>query len=131
MAGWHEFAAGRLLLRFLLAALGSVGQVPAPENWQVRTRPTEPGLHYFFFFLRGTLAPFLRASESPMAMACFRLWTLFFDLPLFSFPRLNLCIALLTVFCDFFPYFLAICSSTAPDLGPRSHRTRCKRQQSL
>src|SRR5439155_22427268 len=100
--------------RVFARSLGFCGaRLGLPENWLVRTRPTEPALHYFFFFLRGTLAPFLRASERPMAMACFGFLTFFLDLPLFSLPCLYLCIALLTVFCDFLPYFLAICSSTA------------------
>ena len=47
----------------------------------------------------GTLAPFFRASERPMAMACFRLFTLpprpF--LPRLRVPRLRRRIALLTV----------------------------------
>src|SRR5579864_3518032 len=35
----------------------------------------------------GTLAPFLRALDRPMAIACLRLLTGFPDLPLFSLPR--------------------------------------------
>ncbi len=39
-------------------------------------------------FLRGTFEPERRASDSPMAIACLRLVTLFFDLaPLLSAPR--------------------------------------------
>ena len=61
-------------------------------------------------FLRGTLPPARRASDSPIAIACFRLVTFLPDRPLFSVPRFRSCIALLT-FCDaFFPYF-AISSS--------------------
>jgi hypothetical protein len=53
---------------------------------------------YYFFF--GTLAPFLRASERPMAIACFRLVTLppFPPLPERSVPRFSRCRALLTLF---------------------------------
>ena len=40
-------------------------------------------------FLRGTLAPFFRAFESPIAMACFRLVTFLPDLPLFNVPFLR------------------------------------------
>ncbi len=48
-------------------------------------------------FLRGTFAPRRRASESPMAIACLRLVTLFFDLaPLLSVPRFLSRIALAT-----------------------------------
>jgi hypothetical protein len=53
-----------------------------------------------YFFLRedlrrGTFAPFSRASLRPMAMACFRLFTLRPD-PLFSVPFFLRCIADLT-----------------------------------
>jgi hypothetical protein len=64
---------------------------------------------YFFFVVRrrdddffaGTFAPFFRASERPMAIACFRLFTrpprpAF---PLRSVPLLRLFIALRTDFC--------------------------------
>jgi hypothetical protein len=47
-------------------------------------------------FFRGTLAPFLRASESPMAMACLRLFTRP-PLPERSVPLFLLRIALATV----------------------------------
>jgi hypothetical protein len=46
----------------------------------------------------GTLAPFLRASESPIAIACARLFTVppCPDFPLFSVPRFRRRIALST-----------------------------------
>ena len=56
-----------------------------------------------FFF--GTFAPSLRASESPMAMACFRLFTFFPLRPDFSLPRLYSCISRSTDFDAFGPYF--------------------------
>src|SRR6266545_5999427 len=46
----------------------------------------------------GTRAPFLRASERPMAIACLRLFTFFPLRPLLSVPFLRLRIALSTVF---------------------------------
>lgn len=52
----------------------------------------------------GTLAPFSRASLSPMAMACFRLVT-FRPEPLLSVPRLRRRIADFTVFDAALPYF--------------------------
>jgi hypothetical protein len=56
---------------------------------------------------RGTLAPFFRASDRPMAMACLRLVT--FPprppFPLFSVPRLRRRIALSTRFEAARPYF--------------------------
>ena len=39
------------------------------------------------FFPWGTFAPDLRASESPMAMACLRLFTFLPERPLFKVPR--------------------------------------------
>jgi hypothetical protein len=51
------------------------------------------GLPVLFF---GTFAPFLRASDNPMAIACFRLVT-FFPEPLLSVPRFFRFIALFTV----------------------------------
>jgi uncharacterized protein YecE (DUF72 family) len=56
--------------------------------------------------LRGTLAPFSRASLSPIAIACLRLVTLRPDLPDFNVPRLRRRIALSTVDDAFFEYFL-------------------------
>ena len=40
------------------------------------------------FFFRGTLAPFFRAFDSPIAIACFRLLA-FPPLPLFCVPRFS------------------------------------------
>jgi hypothetical protein len=61
-----------------------------------------------FFFLFGTLAPDLRASESPIAIACLRLLTLRPERPLFSVPFLRFFIARLTLLDAFLEYFLAI-----------------------
>ena len=54
----------------------------------------------------GTLAPSRRASESPIAMACFWLFTFFPLRPLFSLPRFISCISSWTFRCAFGPYFL-------------------------
>ena len=81
-----------------------------------------PGLFYFFFdddffedrffedffedFLDpffGTLPPASRASDKPMAIACFLLVTFLPD-PLFSVPCLRSCIAFSTFSCAFLPY---------------------------
>ncbi len=64
-------------------------------------------LDVFFF---GTLAPSLRALESPMAIACFRLVTFFPDLPLFSVPFFFSCIA----FSTSLPAFLSYLAIVAP-----------------
>jgi hypothetical protein len=52
----------------------------------------------------GTLAPFSRASLSPIAIACFRLVTLRPE-PLFNVPRLRRRIVDSTFFDADFPYF--------------------------
>ena len=54
-------------------------------------------------FLDGTFAPFCRASDNPMAIACLRLVTFFPERPLRSVPFFFRCIALLTLFCELFP----------------------------
>src|SRR5580658_9914152 len=58
-------------------------------------------------FLLGTLAPFLRASNRPIAIACFRLFTTP-PLPFFperSVPRFSRCNAFLTLSLAALPYF--------------------------
>jgi hypothetical protein len=61
---------------------------------------------FFDDFLRdGTLPPSRRASESPIAIACLRLFTFFPELPLFSVPCLRSCIAFSTLSSAFLPYF--------------------------
>ncbi|MCU1347235.1 MAG: hypothetical protein JWO56_265 [Acidobacteria bacterium] len=56
----------------------------------------------------GTLPPAARASEIPMAMACFRLFTFLPEPPLFNFPSPYSCITFEIFFFDFGPYLLAI-----------------------
>jgi hypothetical protein len=55
-------------------------------------------------FFRGTFAPFARASDSPIAIACFRLLT-FRPLPDFSVPFFRRFMALSTRLLAAFPYF--------------------------
>lgn len=52
----------------------------------------------------GTFAPLLRASDKPIAIACFRLVTFLCDLPLLSVPCLRPRIARLTERCAALPY---------------------------
>jgi hypothetical protein len=59
-----------------------------------------------FFF--GTLAPSRRASDSPIAMACLRLFTLRPERPLRSVPRLRSRIARPTFADAFFEYLRAM-----------------------
>jgi hypothetical protein len=63
---------------------------------------------YFFLRFGGTLAPARRASESPIAIACLRLFTFFPDRPLFSFPLFRSRIALLTFSDAFLPYLAIV-----------------------
>jgi len=67
------------------------------------------GFSHFFF---GTFAPFFRASESPIAIACLRLVTLppFPPLPERSVPLFSRCIALSTLLLAALPYFAIIAS---------------------
>lgn len=54
-------------------------------------------LRSYVDFFGGTFLPFLRASESPIAIACFLLFT-GLPLPLFNVPFFLLCIASFTDF---------------------------------
>jgi hypothetical protein len=64
-----------------------------------------PDFRLPFFFRDGTFPPERRASERPMAIACFRLVTFFPDRPLFSVPCLRSFIARSTFSDAFLPYF--------------------------
>jgi hypothetical protein len=59
------------------------------------------------FFFGGTFAPFFRASDSPMAIACFRIFTLppWPDLPRRRVPLLRRRIALFTLLLAPLLYF--------------------------
>jgi hypothetical protein len=63
------------------------------------------------FFLGGTFLPSLRASDKPIAIACFRLFTVLPDLPLFKVPALRLRIARPTFADALREYFRAMISS--------------------
>ena len=60
--------------------------------------------YFFLAFLRGTFPPARRASDSPIAIACFRLVTFFPERPLLNVPLLRSRIALLTFWEAFLPY---------------------------
>src|SRR5262245_57487092 len=79
------------------------------SDFSIRRSATALQGGYFFFEVRflGTFAPLFRASDSPIAIACFLLVTFFPDRPLFSVPRLRSCIAFST-FADAFLPYLAI-----------------------
>src|ERR1700712_1766486 len=56
----------------------------------------------------GTFLPSARASDSPIAIACLRLVTFFFERPLFNVPALRFFITLSTSADAFFEYFRAM-----------------------
>jgi hypothetical protein len=88
---------------------------PAPTNcWMTgwcrvhRLNLLHPTRSYFFERFLGTLAPFFRASERPIAIACFLLLTFLPDLPLLSVPVLRFFMARPTFFAaplEYFPFF--------------------------
>ena len=99
----------------------SVGRLPIPNEQKIcenfvtthiddrgRARTETTYRSYLLDFLRGTLAPARRASERPIAIACFRLFTLLPDRPLFNVPLLRSCIALFTFSCAFLPYLAIV-----------------------
>src|SRR6185312_2135169 len=80
---------------------------------------------FLFFVLRlGTFLPLRRASDRPMAIACFLLFTVppLPPLPRFSLPFFLRCMARLTSLPALLEYFLAI-----RDLLPASNEIRLTR----
>src|SRR6185369_244627 len=69
----------------------------APHTRGSARRPVASGVYLLLFFF-GTLAPDLRASLRPMAIACFLLVT-FLPEPLRSVPCLRSCMVFLTFDC--------------------------------
>ena len=67
--------------------------------------------------LAGTFLPSRRASDKPMAMACFLLFTFVPERPLFNVPRLRSCIALSTFLEAASLYFLAAMTSLGLKFG--------------
>src|SRR5262249_52288490 len=67
---------------------------------------------FFELFFFGTLSPSLRASDRPIAIACFLLVTFLPDRPLFNVPCFRSCMAFSTFLPAFLPYFAI--SATPP-----------------
>jgi hypothetical protein len=80
-------------------------EVARPGSFAAHVLSVSCAAYYAAFFL-GTLAPFFRASESPMAIACLRLFTVppFPPLPDFNVPRFLRRRALSTRLLAAFPY---------------------------
>lgn len=75
----------------------------------------DPFLEPFFEpFLAGTFPPSRRASDSPIAIACFLLVTFLPERPLFNVPSLRSCIAFSTFSLAFFPYLAIAVTSPGP-----------------
>jgi hypothetical protein len=94
---------GERLVVFLARALVRPAVVPFRPRFVVRRELVELAL---FFDLRdrlGTLPPARRASDRPMATACFRLVTFLPDLPERNLPRFISCIARSTFWLDLGP----------------------------
>src|SRR5260370_14051424 len=103
------------LKRSAQSGLGPI-QRPAPTSGSSAAGRGERNLraafskrpaYYFFFeedFLLGTFAPAFRASDSPIAIACFLLVTFLPDRPLFRVPSFRSCIAFSTLSEAFLPY---------------------------
>src|SRR5436190_22651123 len=70
----------------------------------------------------GTFLPFLRASESPMAIACFLLFTVppLPPLPRLSNPFLRRCMALFTSLPALREYLAIVCSCLQRNAGRRA-----------
>jgi hypothetical protein len=66
------------------------------------------GTNYDEDFFRGTLAPAFRASDRPIAIACFRLLTFFPERPDFRVPRFIARISRSTDLPAFFEYLLPL-----------------------
>jgi hypothetical protein len=74
-------------------------------TWRTHFRAILKYANYFLdFFFFGTFAPFLRASDSPIAIACFWLVTFLPDLPLLSVPFFFFLTARLTELLAFLLY---------------------------
>ena len=78
------------------------------RRYGLRSLPTDPIAKHCPYddFFRGTFAPFLRASDNPIAIACFRLFTRppLPPLPDFSVPFFSRRTALSTLLPAAFPY---------------------------
>ena len=85
---------------------------PMLATTRIHNRQFPTSINQLAFFV-GTFFPFFRASERPIAMACFWLFTVppLPPLPLFNWPRLRLCMALFTSLDALAEYFRAICVS--------------------
>src|SRR5437867_3270699 len=87
---------------------------------QTSDRRPRSASYYFFFdehLLRGTLPPARRASESPIAIACFRLVTFLPERPLFNVPPFRSCIAFSTFWDAFLPYRAIVTSFVFPGVS--------------
>jgi hypothetical protein len=84
------------------------------EQYELLRCARNDGRTRYFFVFRfpaafvGTFLPLARASESPIAIACLRLFTVLPDRPLFKVPALRFFIARSTSAEAFLEYFRAM-----------------------
>ena len=111
-------SARRVLSKLLPASTALRGDLSAFETAGscLASKP-----YFFSDFFRGTFPPALRASDSPIAMACLRLVTFLSERPLFKVPLLRSCIALLTFWDAFLPYLAIGMSSLARNIALPRH----------
>src|SRR5437660_5075537 len=84
----------------------------------------------FFFeedFFRGTLPPAFRASDNPIAIACFLLVTFLPERPLLRVPFFRSCIAFSTFSEAFLPYLAIVLSSfVRPSSAGQNQAVLCR-----
>jgi hypothetical protein len=107
----------------------TIGSKSAQGSAADTERCREYKAHYFF--LLGTFFPARRASDRPIAMACFLLFTFRPLPPLFRVPRLRSCIARFTFFDAAFEYlraamdYLRRCVPKAATLNTARRSSHC------
>ena len=112
--------------------IGSMG-MPAGLDSTAREHTNQRhtfSARYFFFeedFLPGTFAPLLRASDNPIAIACFLLVTFLPERPLLRVPLLRSCIARSTFSEAFLPYLaISLLSRCSGEILQAYSRPRLK-----
>lgn len=86
------------------------------EHLAMQLQPCSANHYHSYSDLLGTFAPFLLASERPMATACFMLFTRLPPFPAFNLPFFNLCIARPTA--SWRPFHVLIVLSVALTTAP-------------
>jgi hypothetical protein len=107
-AGHHKAGNRWVSAKYWYRLCGDFERPPATLAMHRASSVAPTSTAYLLDFFFGTFLPSLRASESPMAIACFRLFTVLPLRPLLRVPSLRSCIAFSTFFEAPLEYFLAI-----------------------